>query len=270
MNLDELRKKLVRKKQNSDRRTFLVVGDLGSGKSSLAATCKSPVLIHSFDPGGTKLPIIERGIDDGSIIVDDRFEEDAGTGKPFALWEKEIRAVRTIANELGTYVLDSLTTWQDSCLSYVIAKRLLNTKLSSSEEAMIKDYGIQIAKMRKHIYNICSLPCDVLVTGHLQIIKDETTGRLIAMPLVTGKFAERVGLAFDEIYIATVKSSKEESVYKLLVKKSGIYQQVRTRMGGDILEKYVEPDIKALKRFVALTRANENKKLKEIREKKNG
>jgi len=37
-------------------------------------TCRLPVLIHSFDPGGSD--VLKKEIADGKILVDNRFETD--------------------------------------------------------------------------------------------------------------------------------------------------------------------------------------------------
>jgi ABC-type phosphate transport system ATPase subunit len=40
----------------------LICGDSGSGKTSLLRTCRRPILVHSFDPGGNK-GLHPRGVD---------------------------------------------------------------------------------------------------------------------------------------------------------------------------------------------------------------
>ena len=42
---------------------ILAYGDFGTGKTSVAATCPTPVFIDSFDPGGTKTAVLKPQID---------------------------------------------------------------------------------------------------------------------------------------------------------------------------------------------------------------
>ena len=66
--------KMYSEDKAQEKLNALVLGTYGSGKTTLAATCPSPVLIHSFDPGGTKG--LKAEIEAGKIFVDTRFEHD--------------------------------------------------------------------------------------------------------------------------------------------------------------------------------------------------
>ena len=68
-----------------------------------------------------------------------------------------------------------------------------------------------------------SLPCNFIVLAHEQFVKDELTGRVWCLPLITGKYAYRIGGDFDEVYYATVKPNPQgKEVYSLETKPSGI------------------------------------------------
>jgi hypothetical protein len=65
----------------------LIYGSMGSGKTNITRTCRGPVLIHSFDPGGTKT--VRDEIEKGKIYADTRFEiEDPFKPTAFVLWDK--------------------------------------------------------------------------------------------------------------------------------------------------------------------------------------
>jgi len=76
-------------KDNARTNSFnaLIYGAMGTGKTNIARTCRKPVLIHSFDPGGTKT--VRDEVEKGTVYVDNRFEnEDAMNPTAFAAWDK--------------------------------------------------------------------------------------------------------------------------------------------------------------------------------------
>ena len=71
------------------RFSALVTGESGSGKSFLVRTCRKPIHIDSFDPGGTKC--LRDLIDKGDIIADTSWErEDPYDPKRFGEWMKAV------------------------------------------------------------------------------------------------------------------------------------------------------------------------------------
>ncbi len=64
-------KELYGNDTRQDSFNLLLCGDSGAGKTFLASTCRKPVHIDSFDPGGTKH--LKQWIDRGEIIVDTRY-----------------------------------------------------------------------------------------------------------------------------------------------------------------------------------------------------
>ena len=78
----------------------VVYGDFGTGKTHFISTCPKPLLIHSFDPGGSKIPPLQKLVDEGNCIIDPRFEDRKGNDweKPavFKMWEKEMEELSLI------------------------------------------------------------------------------------------------------------------------------------------------------------------------------
>lgn len=238
-----------------DSFNLLLYGDFGTGKTAIARTCKFPVLIHSFDAGGTKTSLLQPYIEDGNILVDDSFEGDRWKDpKAYRAWEREVSYLKQIGmfDHIGTYILDSATRWAD-CMMYEIIKMRRTGKSNSpfkdSYDCQIQDYGVQQITGVDALDDIMSLPCDVIVTGHIGIDKDEVSGALTTGILLAGKFSAKVPLVFDEKYIACVKSGGANSkpVHLLQTHTVGIYK-AETRIGGDKFDVYEEPDIKKLLR----------------------
>src|SRR4030042_1064469 len=81
----------VKKHYNNDplqrRFSALVTGETNSGKTYLLRTCRKPIHIDSFDPGGTKglRDLIEKG----DVVVDTSYEnEDPFSPTAYANWKK--------------------------------------------------------------------------------------------------------------------------------------------------------------------------------------
>ena len=218
----------------------VVYGGLGTGKTSLIRTARKPVLVHSFDPGGTK--VLRDEIADGSILADTRFEnEDPRNPTAFKLFDDEYHRLRSgkFFDHLGTYVIDSVTTWGQCAMNAVLKKagRAGGTPQQN-------DWMPQMMMMENAMRDFVSLPCDCILIGHDDVTKDEASGRMFVGLMITGKLSRRVPLLFDEIYCALTKETSKGIEYQLLTRATGMYQ-ARSRLGkGGELETYEKPDIK--------------------------
>jgi hypothetical protein len=225
----------------------LVLGTCGSGKTRLLSTCRKPVLVHSFDPGGSKT--LRDGIAKGEILVDTRFEaEDYKRPSAYPAWEKEFERLTKldIFSNIGTYAIDSLTLFSDACIH-----ELLKKVGRAGGQMQKQDWGVFLNTIRDCLQAALNLPCDVVVTGHLNINKDETTGRTEAGVLIAGQSAERLPLLFDEMYIACAKEVAKGVEYNLVTANTGYYR-AKTRIGNNKFDLYEKPDIKALLRKAGL------------------
>ena len=231
-------------KTSSQNSSFnaIVYGDIGTGKTNLLRTCRFPVLIHSFDPGGTKT--IRDCIDSGDVIADTRFEdEDSNKPSAYREWEKEFDRLRgtDFFKSIGTYVIDSATTWSDAMMNEILKK---NGR--SGQIPQIQDYLVQQNTVRDTMKCFTNLPCDCILTGHIQMDKDEVTGRMMSSIMIAGKSSIKMPLLFDEIYVAISKSTSKGVEYSLLTRNDGVYK-ARTRLGrNNVLEAYEEPNIKKI------------------------
>jgi hypothetical protein len=220
----------------------LVYGDFGTGKTNLIRTCRLPVHIDSFDPGGTKT--VRDEVKGGSILADTRYEvEDPMKPTAFELWDKEYsrRKRDGYFNAIGTYVIDSATTWASAAMNVILKKagRLGGPPFQ-------QDYLPAMSMIENAIKDMVTLPCDVILTAHLDVDKDEASGRMFVGPMFVGKLKQRIPLLFDELYCAQVKNTAAGPVYTLLTRSDGIFK-ARTRLGkGGIFETNEKPDVKAL------------------------
>lgn len=220
----------------------LLYGDFGTGKTALSTTCRLPVHIDSFDPGGVKT--VRDEISKGMILADVRYEvEDFMNPTAFALWDREYhrRKREGYFSQIGTYFIDSATTWASAAMNVVLKKA---NRLGGPP--FQQDYLPAMSMIENAIKDITTLPCDVILTAHLDVDKDEATGRMFVGPLFVGKLKQRVPLLFDELYCMQTKNTALGVVYSLLTRSDGIFK-ARTRLGkGGIFDVNEQPNIKAL------------------------
>lgn len=233
----------------------LIYADFGGGKTRLGKTCRLPLHIDSFDPGGTKTLRDEiegkktSTKDDpyqatGKILADTRFEiEDPMKPTAFELWDKEYhrRKREGYFDYIGTYMIDSSTTWAAAAMNVILKKacRLGGPPFQ-------QDYLPAMSMIENAIKDMLTLPCDVILTAHLDVDKDEASGKMFVGPMFVGKLKQRIPLLFDELYCAQVKRTSSGEVYSLLTRSDGIFK-ARTRLGKEgIFDSNEVPDIKAL------------------------
>lgn len=206
----------------------LVYGDFGTGKTYSLRTAPKPVLIHSFDPGGTRS--VKTLIDKGEILADTRFEdEDAQNPTAYRLWEDTFDALRAtdFFNHIGTYVLDSVTTWTES-----IMNAILKAERRNGQPPQIQDYQAQMGTIRDAIKVMTGLPCNFIATGHIDTMKDDVTGRIVTGPMVTGKMKAKMPLLFDEIYVSLASRTSSGIEYYFLTQNDGRYK-ARSRLAEE-------------------------------------
>lgn len=232
----------------------IVHGPIKVGKTSLLKTCPKPILVHSFDPGGTD--VLKDMIANGEVLADTQFEkEDPFKPKACRLWEDTFNDLckKNFFDHVGTFALDSMTTWAQVIMYEVIRRAALKKKDRNPGEApREQDWLPQMAFIENYMRKFLSLPCHCILMGHSDQPKDRegnATGDLGIM--ITGKLRERIPALFSEIYYLRMKDFKKETRELLVKPVYGI--QVGTRLGsGGKLDKTEEPDIKKIMEKVGL------------------
>jgi len=238
-------RKLYAEDKTQDSFNLLLLGETGSGKTHLLQTCRRPIHIDSFDIGGTKLPSIRKGVEEGWIIVDTRWEhEDVYKPDVVDLWAKEMerRVKMGYFNALGTYCLDSMTSWTEALMNRTLKK----AGIAAHTPRFTHDYLPTKTDLRNFVSRLLKLPCDFILTGHLRADKDEVVGT-VAMRLVTiGDLDVKLPSLFDEIWTMQVKDGSKGPDYSILTSPKGYYKTVRTRIGSGKFEQFEKPDVRYL------------------------
>lgn len=232
----------------STQETFniLLYGGYGTGKSSTLATARLPIYIFSFDPGGTKLKVLQDLKAKGYAILDTEYEdEDAKNPKAFRAFDSTFQEMKK-ANAFklfGTVAIDSLTLFVDAAMNFILQK-----EGRKGQTPQIQDYYVLQNLLGQVFREFCNLPCDFILTGHITTDKDDVTGRMITSLLVPGKNAQRIPVLFDEVILTEMsQDAKKNTIYQVRLVGDQKYRTSTRQFSGDSFSPYEDPDIMALR-----------------------
>jgi len=242
------------------RFSALVTGETNAGKTFLLRTARKPVHIDSFDPGGTKC--LRDLIKSGDIIADTQWEaDDPFSPDRFAKWMKAVDTRIQIGyfDHIGTYCLDSATTWGEAVQAYDMGGRGKAGEVPNHR----RDYNPAKVYMTNYIKKLMRISCDFILTGHLREMRN-----LIRIDTKTGiKFEEvkyrfytigqaviTIPLNFDEIYVLKGRDDRGGGNPKreLLLDSLGTYVARSRLKANGLLDAIEEPDIKKLLEKIGL------------------
>lgn len=237
-----------KEKRGAERYQALAYGDKGTGKTTLYATARLPVHIDSFDPGGSQ--VLADEIEKGVVVVDTRWETDDPTNpKVFAAWDLEFhrRKREGYFAQFATYGLDSITTFSQIIMNYVLKKQGRPGGIPQTGAGAENDYVHQMLHLENSLVGIFSLPCDLLVTAHPESEKDDASGKMFVSPMITGKAKIRIPLLFSEMYYLRVEDKADGTTrWMLQTRPSAIYKASSRLARQGKFDKFEEPNIKAL------------------------
>jgi hypothetical protein len=226
----------------------LVFGLSGTGKTEFAASWSlaGPVLFLDSDNGilsvatSPRLTSTQRDLIFQVPITDK--SQDSHYKKPVGFL-----SVKTILEQVSTngefagivpktIVIDSLTTLSEMCMAYV----LTNNSKSANAQPTLPDYGTQMRELLNIVHLGVGSRANFICIAHQQFTKDELSGRIWCVPLVTGKLSQNLPAYFDEVYYARVRQSGNSHKYTLLTKPDGmIVAKSRLGLPAEIDSSYV-------------------------------
>lgn len=103
-----------------------------------------------------------------------------------------------------TLILDSLTSLDVVAMAYALT---LHAKKGLGGAPAKHHYVPEMWNVSGLIRQGCSFNGHFVVIAHDQYDKDELTGRLVTLPLTTGKYAVSISKDFDEVYHTHVEES---------------------------------------------------------------
>lgn len=218
---------------------LLVYGESGAGKTVFATSFPGPILVHDFDGKvasaagywGKYNPEQVSQIDYISYAegnTQERYER-------FRLWFNDHQKLAKDGKfPYKTIVLDSLTTWSELLMKEILRQTVNKIKgpiAGRDDIPGMQHYGLNSVFFKEQLGNFLKFPCNVVVTAHIDITKDETTGEILRRPLVSGKLASYLPIIFGEVYRAYVDQKENKSVHLAQTKSDSKYN-CRSQLPG--------------------------------------
>ena len=244
----------IRPPSEQKKTNIIIIGSYRTGKTRCAIeTSPTPVLAHSFDPTGFDTV---RHLHDGkNYILDTQFESD-NPHEPttFRKWDTVYHQMKKdgVFENIGTFVLDSLTTWCDAAMNVVLDRAGRAGQAPVSTDWKKNDWSDQKTIVFNSIQDMLSLPCNVIMTAHPTTYQDRVTGATKSAPMLTGNLKDKVPLLFSYILYAVTEQDSSGLHYKLLTQPDGMLQAGCRLPKGRKLDKYEEPNITNILRKVGV------------------
>lgn len=240
------RREAIAKQASQNTFNILVYGDYGTGKSTVLSTCRLPIYVYSFDPGGTKLKALRDLQDAGLAVLDTVYEqEDMKKPTAFKAFDTTHEGMKRSGayESFGTVAIDSLTTFHMAVMNFILQR-----ENRAGTTPQIQDYLLLQNLLGQTFREFCNLPCDFVLTGHLTTDKDEVTGRMITSLLVPGQNSTKVPVLFDEVLLTNVEmDSKKQPVYSVRLVGDAKYKTSTRQFSGEGFLPYEVPNIMALR-----------------------
>lgn len=201
----------------------LLLGDVGTGKSSFASTFPQPMYVFNFD---NKMSAYK-----DTKATFDNFPCEAATWNTV---QKEKIAVAKEVKEGNwkTVIIDSTTTLQELALQKAMQLDPKRTPAGgplwqvhyAMRKNMTENFIRSMLALRQH--------CNIVFIAHYDKVTD-TDGNIVAYePLLGGQLSTTVPALFDEVYLHTVKQKGGKPLYEISTAPKGLYKAARSGIRG--------------------------------------
>lgn len=240
--------------------SFLLIGDGGTHKTFFIGTCPSPIYIFSFDKGGTNVLRGRSDVDYDEFKEVPRIYPGSETaarpgGEPYKLTEAEKAkgwyewgtawpAFVRMLNDKGrlidqgqckykTFGVDSITTLSDALTNFILKSNVKADNPTGEYKDGRQFWGEYLTKMSFFFDQFSAWPINKVVTAHMKRDDNILTQVSERLPLISGQFAGKVGIYFDEVYYTEVKTEGQgkdkKDVFSFRCHQDGTIKMAKSR-----------------------------------------
>ncbi len=221
----------------------LLMGKPKTFKTGSCATAPAP-WFADFDAGIATARNVNPNIQYGSkdwLCYRDADRAALMKGAAFTQFDKDLSEVKKIP-EIKTIVIDSATFLYDIAMNKALA---MNGRPGQAIPTL-QDWMLQMRLCREIFQVLTAIPDKhVIVTAHVEINKDETTGKQLIMPLVSGKDSMKAPAYFDCYFASEMIHDPKTKLFKPMIRTAPTRSMdLGCRYQG--LEELEEPNFTAL------------------------
>lgn len=205
----------------------LLTGPSGSGKTLSAITLPGKILLVDFD-GRAETVIGEENVEVLSCHEPDPRSPQAWQ-RAEAIRRQVISEVKNKVFPYDSIVWDGLTMLGRYGLNWALT---LDPKRGLGGAPAQQHYLPQMDNLAKFVLSTLALPLNILYTGHIELIEDINTGKVVYLPKITGKLRTEIGNWFSETYLCFRQMDTEEKKlrYYWLTAGSGRYEFLKSTL----------------------------------------
>lgn len=222
----------------SEKLKILVYGDAGCGKTVFACSFPGPIFVADFDNKVSSAAAHYRYIGESARIEQIEYEnymKQDELDMSFNRWTYKLQELE-IAARAGkfpyqTVVIDSLTFYADRCMEKVMAD-CPGIKGPQKGIPGLQHYGVLNPNFKTQLARVLALPCNVVVTAHVEADKDELSGEIVYSPMLSGKLKAFIPILFPEVHRAYAETKSGVTKFLAQTKPDFKYKVIRSQIPG--------------------------------------
>lgn len=232
---------------------LLILGDPGEGKTVFSCSFPGPILLLDFDGKADSAAMFYKQDKERLNFIEVKDYSSSLSNDPInelnMLIDKELIPQQKAGKlEYKTIIIDSITTFSAAVLQHIVNTNpgIKRNPTKQGVQPGLQDYGILKREFKKLIPGLLSLDCNIIMTGHYSVNKDDLTGEISRQPLMDGAFAQQLPVYFKEVWRLYTDKGKRmaqtQSDYKFKCRSqiNGLPEKFDITEGYKSLEKYLK------------------------------
>jgi len=216
----------------NESNNIMIIGFSKAGKTRTSiTTCRLPIVYASFDANNLDSVRVWMKENPGAILPytdceQDDFKQPTSYNKYIDWKGKLIQS--GILEDIGTLIIDSSTFLGNATLWQILKRQGRNidfTKEKQDKKNRVRqsDWGILLTTMRDEMIHLVATPCDVILTCHLGVEKDDDGDLIGYFPLLSGQSKHMIPAVFSENWVLRSRGSSAQAERFFMIQPKSKY-----------------------------------------------